>query len=143
LAKETRLDILWNNAGVMAPPAGSKSAQGYELQLGTNCLGPFLLTQQLLPILRQTAASSTPNSVRVLFTASLVAELSTPKGGINFDDINHQKSGNQSVAYGQSKVGNIFLGKEFARRDEKAGNGILFAVSSPLVCRFETDMSML
>lgn len=128
LAKETRLDILWNNAGVMTPPKGSKSAQGYELQLGTNCLGPFLFTQLLLPVLRQTAASSPPNSVRVLFTASLMAELSTPKGGINFDDINHERSGNQNVAYGQSKVGNIFLGNEFARRNEKAGDGILFAV---------------
>ncbi len=57
-----------------------------------------------------------------------MAELSTPKGGINFDDINHERSGNQNVAYGQSKVGNIFLGNEFARRNEKAGDGILFAV---------------
>jgi retinol dehydrogenase 12 len=129
LSKESRLDILWNNAGVMIPPAGSKSAQGYELQLGTNCLGPFFFTRLLLPILRQTATSSPPDSVRVLFTGSLVAELSTPKGGINFDDINHEKSGNQNIAYGQSKVGNIFLGKEFARRNGKAGDGILFAVS--------------
>jgi retinol dehydrogenase-12 len=128
LSKESRLDTLWNNAGVMTPPAGSKSAQGYELQLGTNCLGPFLFTQLLLPILRQTAASSPPNSVRVLFTGSLVAELSTPKGGINFDDINHEKTGSQNIAYGQSKVGNIIVGNEFARRNENAGDGILFAV---------------
>lgn len=107
---------------------GSKTAQGYELQLGTNCLGPFLFIQLLLPILRQTAASSAPNSVRVLFTASLVTELSIPKGGINFDDINHEKSGSQNVAYGQSKVGNIFLGSEFAQMNEKGGNRILFAV---------------
>ena len=46
-----------------------------------------------------------------------MAELSTPKGGINFDDINHEKSGNQNMAYGQSKAGNIFLGKEFAPKE--------------------------
>jgi retinol dehydrogenase-12 len=84
----------------------------------------------LLPVLRQTTVSSPPNSVRVLFTASLVVELSTPKGCINFDDINHEKRGSQNVAYGQSKVGNIFLGNEFALRNEKAGDGGLFAVCS-------------
>jgi NAD(P)-dependent dehydrogenase (short-subunit alcohol dehydrogenase family) len=144
LSKESRLNVLWNNAGVMTPPAGSKTVQGYELQLGTNCLGPFLFTQLLLPILRQTAASSPRNSVRVLFTASLMAELSLPKGGIQWEDINFEGTNNRaktSLAYGQSKVGNIFLGKEFVRREGARegggangngnGNGVLFATLNP------------
>lgn len=49
--KETKLHVLWNNAGVSQPPAGSKSKQSFELQLATNCLGPFLLTKFLLPCL--------------------------------------------------------------------------------------------
>ncbi|KFA68089.1 hypothetical protein S40285_02593 [Stachybotrys chlorohalonatus IBT 40285] len=52
-AKETRLDVLWNNAGVSQPPVGNVSKQGIELQLAVNCLGPFLLTQLLLPLLER------------------------------------------------------------------------------------------
>lgn len=48
-AKESKLDVLWNNAGVSWPPPGSVSKQGTELQLATNCVGPFLLTQLLPP----------------------------------------------------------------------------------------------
>jgi NAD(P)-dependent dehydrogenase (short-subunit alcohol dehydrogenase family) len=55
-ASESRLDVLWNNAGVSQPPAGSISKQGIELQFATNCLGPFLLTELLLPLLEATAA---------------------------------------------------------------------------------------
>jgi retinol dehydrogenase-12 len=51
LAKETRLDVLFNNAGVMVPPQGSTTKQGYELQLGTNCVDPFLFTKLLTPLL--------------------------------------------------------------------------------------------
>lgn len=42
-AKEDKLHVLFNNAGVMVPPEGQKTAQGYELRLGTNCVGPFCL----------------------------------------------------------------------------------------------------
>jgi retinol dehydrogenase 12 len=67
LAKETRLDVLWNNAGVMIPPQGSKTKQGYELQLGTNNVAPFLFTKFLTPLLVETAKSATKGSVRVLW----------------------------------------------------------------------------
>lgn len=51
LHQEERLDVLWLNAGVMTPPRGSKTAQGYELQLGTNNIAHFLLTRLLHPVL--------------------------------------------------------------------------------------------
>ena len=66
LSRETRLDVLFNNAGVMIPPKGSKTEQGYELQLGTNCLAPFLFTKLLTRMLVQTAKSSPAGSVRVI-----------------------------------------------------------------------------
>ncbi|KAN0096654.1 NAD(P)-binding protein [Hyaloscypha variabilis] len=121
LAKERRLDVLWNNAGVMRPPAGSKTVQGYESQLGTNCLGPFLFTHLLRPLLVKTAASSPRDSVRVCWTSSLMAEAAVPKGVIDFEDINGEKGVSQRVLYSQSKAGNIFLGWEFARRNGAEG----------------------
>ncbi|EPS27392.1 hypothetical protein PDE_02335 [Penicillium oxalicum 114-2] len=119
MAKETRLDVLWNNAGVMVPPAGSKTKQGYELQLGTNCLGPFLFTQKLLPILTRTAETAPKGSVRVAWAASLVINLGAPSGGIDMENITwSKKAGSQVDKYAQSKVGNLFLASEFAKRDK-------------------------
>lgn len=65
-AKESRLDVLLNNAGVSLPPRGSVSAQGHELQMATNCLGHYLFTQLLLPTLLHTAESASPATVRVI-----------------------------------------------------------------------------
>lgn len=76
-AKESRLDVLFNNAGVSLPPAGSLSKQNHELQLATNCLGPYLLTRLLLPSLSATAAQSAPAAVRVVWTSSQMVE---PRG---------------------------------------------------------------
>jgi NAD(P)-dependent dehydrogenase (short-subunit alcohol dehydrogenase family) len=70
-AKETRLDTLTNNAGVMNTPPKNKTVQGHELQIGTNCLGPWLFTYHLLPMLQKTAAEAPKNSVRVTWAASL------------------------------------------------------------------------
>lgn len=128
LSRESRLDVLWNNAGVMRPPVGSRTKQNYETQLGTNCLGPFLFTQLLLPILVKTATLSPPDSVRICWTSSLMAEASVPKGVINFEDINGEKGVSQSVLYSQSKAGNIFLGWELARRNRE--DGLISVVSA-------------
>ena len=65
LSKEDRLDVSWNNAGAMVPPAGSKTAQGYELQLGRNNVAPFLFTKLLPPLLVKTAKSAPKGSIRV------------------------------------------------------------------------------
>ncbi|KAK5160869.1 hypothetical protein LTR04_004422 [Oleoguttula sp. CCFEE 6159] len=123
LAKESRLDVLTNNAGVMMPPVGSKSAQGYEVQMATNCLGHFLFTSFLLPTLKSTAESSSPGSVRVTWAGSLGVDTYSPKpGGMLFDSDGSPKVlGKPSTDYGTSKVGNVFLAAETARRYGKDG----------------------
>lgn len=83
LRDNDRLDILWNNAGVMIPPQGSKTKQGYELQLGTNNVGPFLFTRFLHPILAKTAKTAPVDSVRVVWIASNAAEILAPRGGVD------------------------------------------------------------
>ncbi|TFK75604.1 NAD(P)-binding protein [Pluteus cervinus] len=117
--KESKLDILWNNAGVSQPPVGSVSKQGIELQLATNCLGPFLLTQLLLPLLEAAAAEDTnaPGSVRVVWTSSQIVELSAPPQGIIMDEL-HQPPKDKARNYINSKTGNWFLSSELARRTE-------------------------
>ncbi|KAI1106943.1 short-chain dehydrogenase [Jackrogersella minutella] len=120
LAREKRLDVLWNNAGVMMPPRGSKSAQGYELQLGTNCLGTFLFTKLLTPTLADTAKSSPEGSVRVIWVSSSAAELLIPvKGGIDLDNLDYKKDIFYAYKYGASKAGNYYHSTEYARKHFK------------------------
>lgn len=100
------LDLLINNAGVMAIPERRTTPQGFEMQFGTNHLGHFALTGLLLPaLLRQ------PNS-RVVTVASIAH-----KGGrLNFDDLNAERSYDPRGAYQQSKLANLVFGLEFDRR---------------------------
>jgi NAD(P)-dependent dehydrogenase (short-subunit alcohol dehydrogenase family) len=127
-SKESKLDILWNNAGVSSPPIGSVSKQGHELQIGTNCLGPFLFTQLLLPLLQAAAQGSPQGSVRVIWTSSLMVELSAPKGGIIMADLASPPS-DKTKNYVASKTGNWFLASELAR---KVGpQGILSMTQNP------------
>ncbi|KAK5086261.1 short-chain alcohol dehydrogenase [Exophiala xenobiotica] len=109
LAKESRLDVLVNNAGVMFPPKGTKTAQDHDLQFGTNCLGPYLFTKYLHPVMKQTAATSPPNTVRVIWASSLGIQLLSLAGGVQFDTSGKLKDINQTVNYAQTKVGNILL----------------------------------
>ncbi|KAF5698460.1 NAD(P)-binding protein [Fusarium mundagurra] len=121
-AKERRLDVLTNNAGVMTPPVGSKDSHGHELQIGTNCLGPFLFTELLLPTLLSTVSVASPGSVRVTWAASLAGITSGPKGGVQFDSQGNPKvHDSPSTDYGQSKYGNMLLASEFSKRYGKDG----------------------
>jgi NAD(P)-dependent dehydrogenase (short-subunit alcohol dehydrogenase family) len=128
LAKETRLDVLWNNAGVMFPPSGAKTAQGYELQLGTNNLATFLFTHHLLPILKETAKTAPEGSVRVVWVSSSAVGMA-PKPAIDFSNMDYKKEESTYVKYGRSKAGSVLHSVELARRT--SDQGVL-----SLVCSF-------
>ncbi|TAQ85334.1 hypothetical protein B7494_g6342 [Chlorociboria aeruginascens] len=129
LGKEQRLDVLWNNAGVMVPPQGSKTKQGYELQLGTNTIAPFLFTQLLTPTLVSTAKTTPPGRVRVVWTSSSVAEGFSPKGGVDMDNLDYKTDRLAWHKYGVSKAGNVLHAKEFAKR--YSGDGIISVTLDP------------
>jgi retinol dehydrogenase-12 len=122
LSKETKLHVLFNNAGVMCPPQGSKTPQGYELQLGTNNVGTFMFTKLLTPILVATAKTEPPSAVRVVWVASSATELGSPTpGGLIMDNLDYHNDKSALVKYAISKVGNYFHATEFAKRHESDG----------------------
>lgn len=127
--KESKLDVLWNNAGVSRPPAGSKSRQGHELQMATNCLGPYLFTRLILPQLQAAAETSPQDSVRVIWTSSIMVDLSAPTGGIYIPDLTSPPANDQTKLYIESKVGNWFLASELA--GELGRHGILSVTQNP------------
>ncbi|WYZ34666.1 hypothetical protein EsH8_I_000942 [Colletotrichum jinshuiense] len=139
LSKSEKLNVLINNAGVMACPRG-KTTDGFETQFGTNHLGHFLLFQLLKPTL---LASSTPEfNSRVISVSSS----SHRTGKIHFDDLNfnHTIEYDPWVAYGQAKLANVHFANELDRRYGSKG---LHAVSlhpggieSPLL-RYTPELS--
>ncbi len=116
LSKEKKLDVLWNNAGVMVPPQGSKTKQGYEAQLGTNNLAPFLFTKLLTPLLVASAKVNAPGSTRVVWVSSSAAEGLSPKGGVELDNLDYKVDKTPWHKYGVSKAGNLFHAKEYAKQ---------------------------
>lgn len=127
-AAESRLDVLFNNAGVSLPPRGSVSAQGHELQMATNCLGPYLLTQLLLPMLIHTAEESSAAAVRVIWTSSIVVDTSAPNGGMDTSELQNVPL-SQQKSYTNSKMGNWFLASALA--DQVGSKGILSLTQNP------------
>jgi NAD(P)-dependent dehydrogenase (short-subunit alcohol dehydrogenase family) len=127
-SKEPKLDVLWNNAGVSSPPAGSVSKQGFELQMGTNCLGPLLFTQLLLPQLQAAAKSAPRGTVRIIWTSSQVVDFVAPKGGFALADLDYP-SKDTTKNYVTSKLGNWFLAHELAA--EVGAQGIMSVVQNP------------
>ena len=113
-AKESKLDVLWNTSGVALPPNGSVSKQEYEHQMATNCLGPFLLTQLLLPLLRSTVRESPPGSVRIVWTSDLEVDKNALKGGITMADLVSPPQ-DPTKNFVASKVGNCCLATEVGR----------------------------
>ena len=111
------LDVLMNNAGVMAVPL-QRTPQGFELQLGTNHLGHFALTGLLLPQLRAAPAP------RVVTTSSQAHRT----GRMRWDDLQWERRYERWQAYGQSKLANLLFMRELARR---AGTSILSAAAHP------------
>lgn len=123
LSQETKVHVLFNNAGVMTPPQGSKSAQGYELQLGVNNLGTFLFTKLLTPALASTARDEPPGTVRVVWVSSSAAEhFSHTPGGVDLENLTYEKQDlSAATKYGTSKAGNYLHATEFARRHRDDG----------------------
>lgn len=121
LSKETKLNVLFNNAGVMNPPDGSKTKQGYELQMGTNALAPFLFTKLLTPILKETAKGESEGSVRVVWVSSSAPARFAPKGGVEMDNLSYEQSRTSWQRYGVSKSGTIIHAAEYARRHKDDG----------------------
>ncbi|MEX0620674.1 MAG: oxidoreductase [Solirubrobacterales bacterium] len=104
------IDLLINNAGVMAPPR-QETADGYELQFGTNHLGHFALTGLLFDQLK-----SKPDS-RVVTVSSNAHKM----GKINFDDLQSSNQYRRWNAYGQSKLANLIFAIDLQRRIDEAG----------------------
>jgi retinol dehydrogenase-12 len=99
LSKEKNLHVLFNNAGVMRPPQGSKTVQGYELQLGVNNIAPFLFTKLLIPTLVSTAKLEPPNTVRVVWTSSTDLDAGGPNGGVELDNLDYHVQKSTGVKY--------------------------------------------
>lgn len=133
LELETKLHVLFNNAGVMSPAGDiALTAQGHELHVGVNCLGPFLLTQLLTPLLSSTAKSEPPGTVRVVWVASSASELfAEARIGIKAENLSPDalstKSGNER--YWLSKVGNWAHAAEYALRHR--GDGVVSVPINP------------
>ncbi|CAD6440451.1 b86a53f4-b5a4-4f7b-9b49-e6b352e90a27 [Sclerotinia trifoliorum] len=128
MKRESKLDVLWNNAGVSRPPLGSVSRQGFEFMMATNCLGPLLFTQLLLLCLKTTAKASSPGSVRVVWTSSQYVDLQSPKGGIIMSEVKTATK-DKAKSYGASKIGNWFWGSEMARKVGQ--HGIVSIIQNP------------
>ncbi|XP_060176517.1 short-chain dehydrogenase TIC 32 B, chloroplastic-like [Lycium barbarum] len=121
LALNLPLNILINNAGIMFCPF-QLSKDGIEMQFATNHLGHFYLTKLLLDKMKETARA-TGIEGRIVNLSS-VAHLICPPQGIQFNNINEEKSYQDKVAYGQSKLANLLHANELSRRLQEEGANI-------------------
>jgi NAD(P)-dependent dehydrogenase (short-subunit alcohol dehydrogenase family) len=116
-AWEGALDILINNAGVMAIPEW-RTADGFEMQIGTNHLGHFALTNLLLPHIGDRVVTVSSGAHRM--------------GSIRLDDLNWERGGYQRWrAYGQSKLANLLFTSELQRRLADAGSSVRATAAHP------------
>ena len=119
-----RLDLLINNAGVMAPPR-QLSRQGFELQFAVNHLGHFALTQRLLPLLSQRPGA------RVVHVSSGAAYF----GRMAFDDLQGERRYDAWAAYGQSKLANVMTALELQQHLAATGSPVRSLVAHPGLAR--------
>jgi NAD(P)-dependent dehydrogenase (short-subunit alcohol dehydrogenase family) len=124
-ARGVPLDLLVNNAGIMAPLSRKASPDGFELQMATNHLGHFLLTALLLPSLRRAPAP------RVVTVASIAHR----RGRIDFEDLQSERSYSPFDSYARTKLANLLFAFELQRRADKAGLKLLSAAAHPGVAR--------
>ncbi|AFM15347.1 dehydrogenase of unknown specificity, short-chain alcohol dehydrogenase like protein [Mycolicibacterium chubuense NBB4] len=122
-----RIDLLINNAGVMYPPRQT-TADGFELQFGTNHLGHFALTGLLLDRLLPVAGS------RVVTVGSIAHNI---QADIHFDDLQWERGYNRVAAYGQSKLANLMFAYELQRRLAAAGAPTISVAAHPGISNTE------
>ncbi|XP_011180062.2 retinol dehydrogenase 12 isoform X2 [Zeugodacus cucurbitae] len=127
--RETRLDILINNAGIMGCPR-MLTKDGFEMQIGVNHMGHFLLTNLLLDWLKK----STPSRIVV------VSSLAHVWGKIKKDDLNSEKNYKPQKAYSQSKLANILFTRELAKR--LTGTGVTVNALHPGVIATDITRNM-
>lgn len=112
LGKDVPLDLLVNNAGLMTPPSRELTADGFEIQLGTNLIAHFALTGLLLPALERAP------SPRVVTLSSIAHR----DGRIHFDDLHFEARYVPMTAYAQSKLGDLMFALELERRLRRIGS---------------------
>jgi NAD(P)-dependent dehydrogenase (short-subunit alcohol dehydrogenase family) len=122
------LDILVNNAGVMSPPTRRTTADGFELQFGTNYLGHFALTLRLLPVFHRARAP------RVVSVSSIAHR----QGKIDFNDLQSERAYRPGRAYAQSKLAMLMFAFELNHRAQAAGSALKSIAAHPGVAR--TDL---
>ncbi len=115
------LDLLINNAGVMALPTRQTTADGFEMQFGTNYLGHYALTAQLLPLLRRA------HQPRVVSLSSIAHRT----GFIQFSDLQGERFYSPWKAYNQSKLAMLMFALELQRRSDSAGWNLMSTASHP------------
>jgi NAD(P)-dependent dehydrogenase (short-subunit alcohol dehydrogenase family) len=120
LAEHNALDVLCNNAGVMALPY-RKTADGFEMQLGTNHIGHFALTGLLLERLLATPGARVVN----------VSSGAHRVGAIHFDDLQWEHGYRKWAAYGQSKLANLLFTYELQRKLSAAGANVIALACHP------------
>lgn len=116
LALGQKLDLLINNAGVMALPQRRTTAQGFEMQFGTNHLGHFALTGLLLPALRRSGQEARNKSVHIITVSSIAHRGAT----MDFANLQWEHGYDPWPAYRRSKLANLLFGFELERRLEHA-----------------------
>ncbi len=121
------VDLLINNAAVMTPPHRRITADGFELQFGTNHLGHFALTAHLLPLLMNSGKA------RVVSLSSVAAR----DARIHFDDLQFQSGYQPMAAYGQSKLACLMFALEMQRLSDELGWGIKGIAAHPGISRTE------
>ena len=115
------LDLLINNAGVMALPRRQTTADGFEMQFGTNHLAHFALTARLMPLLRRS------DGPRVVSVSSLAHRT----GFIDFDDLQGERTYSPWKAYGQSKLACLMFALELQRRSDAGGWKLISNAAHP------------
>ncbi len=128
LAEDRPIGLLINNAGVMMPPERRTTVDGFELQFGTNYLGHYALTAQLLPLLQR---ASSPRIVQVSSGAHRLG------GAIHFDDLQWERSYKPWPAYAQSKLAMLMFALELQRQSEAEGWGLTSNAAHPGYARTE------